>query len=82
MFQVTISCIVNEFRRNDIYLNKKIKRVREIINIEEAKEMIENINLNSLSNKEKFLHFNIKNKLILFLFIYVLLGKIKENLRK
>ena len=82
LFQVTISCIVNEFRRNDIHLNKKIKRVREIINIEESKEMIENINLYSLSNKEKFLYFNIKNKLILFLFIYVLLGKIKENLRK
>ncbi len=44
--------------------------------------MIENINLYSLSNKKKILYFNIKNKLILFLFIYVLLGKIKENLRK
>ena len=82
MFQVTISCIVNEFRRNDIDLNKKFKRVRYIIKIEEAKEMIKNINLYSLSKKEKFLYFNIKNELILFLFMYVFLGKIKENLRK
>ncbi len=45
---------MNEFRRNDIHLNKKIKKVREIINIEESKEMIENINLYSLSNKKNF----------------------------
>lgn len=78
LFQVIIHCIVSEFRRSDISIKDKLKKVSYIINSKECLEVIDNINTHRLCVKYRFLYYFIKYKILIALLLYVLAGKIKE----
>lgn len=82
LFKVIIHCIISEFRRLDINLKDKFKNVSYIVNSKECEEAIDNIDLYRLKNKEKFLYYSIKHKVLILILIYVLVGRIKEKIYK
>lgn len=80
LFINMIHCIISEFKYRDVSISKRIKNVKKIINYTEVREVIKNIHVKELTKKEKFLYFAIKYKLIINIYIYVLLGRVKEKL--
>lgn len=78
LFKVIIHCIICEFRRKDIRIKNKLKKVNSIINSKECLEVIDNINIHSLGIKYRFLYYFIKYKILIALLLYVSAGKIKE----
>ncbi|MDU4892494.1 MAG: glycosyltransferase [Clostridium sp.] len=77
-YDVIIHCIVSEFRREDIKLSRKFKRISKIINLVEVKEVIENIHFDKYSFKKKLLYNSIRFEKVGNLYLYVLAGKLKE----
>ena len=79
LYKVLIHCIISEFRRKDIPFKQKRNRVKNILNESETKEVIKYMNKEGINIKDKYLLFCIKHKLNLFLYLYVIMGKIKEH---
>lgn len=82
LFKVIIHCIISEFRRLDINLNNKYKNINRIIDSKECIEVIENIDISKMGNKEKIIYYFIKHKLVFIIQLYVVIGKIKEKIYK
>lgn len=80
LFISMIHCIISEFKYSNASMSKRIKSVKKIINYTEVREVVKNIRVKELTKKEKFLYYAIKYKLIINIYIYVLLGRVKEKL--
>lgn len=80
LFNVIIHCIISEFKRGDLTLKDKINRIKRIITTKESREVVNNIEKNKLSIKEKFLFYSIKNNSVINLYIYFLSSKVKYGI--
>lgn len=80
LYKVIIHCIISEFRREDISFSEKKSRVKNIISKIETKEVIECVRNHSISIKDKYILNCIKYNLIIALFGYVFMGKMKCNM--
>lgn len=82
LYKVIVHCIVSEFRRQDINFYAKAKRVNKILRASEVNEVIINRTFELISKKDYYLFNCIKYKLTIFLYLYVLLGKLKGSFQK
>lgn len=80
LFNVITHCIISEFKRNDLTLSSRIKKINKIISAKESKEVVDNMEKSKLSLKEKFLLYSIKNKKIINLYIYFWISKLKNGI--
>lgn len=80
LFKVTIHCIISELRRVDTSLKDKLKNVNYIVSSKECLEVIVNIDLSTLTIKERFIYYSIKYKLFFTLQLYVFAGQMKEKI--
>lgn len=80
LFNVIIHCIISEFKRGDLTLKDKINRIKKIITTKESREVVNNIEKNKLSIKEKLLFYSIKNNNVIKLYIYFLSSKVKYRI--
>lgn len=79
LYKVLVHCIISEFRRQDINFYEKKRRVNNILRVSEVEDIRKNINVKQLTKKDFFLLHCIKYKLSIFLYLYVLLGKVKDG---
>lgn len=79
LYKVTIHCIISEFRRIDINFKERIKRVKNILESSEVREVIRYISKSTMDVKEKYLLYCMKYRAYLGIIFYVSLGRLKEK---